>query len=164
MKIKIYVRNGCKMPQIIEKGDWIDLCSAENYKLQAPIVNVDNNLEINNTMIDLGVAMELPKGFEAYILPRSSTFKKKGLLLTNSMGIIDNSYCSMNDIWKASVISTRKTTIEKDEPLFQFRIMLSQKASIWNKIKWLFSNKIELEKVDILYGETRGGFGSTDNK
>lgn len=162
MKIKVYCRNGVDMPKIISKGDWIDLVASKDYTLSAPCINVDNELQTAPTMIDLGVAMELPSGCEAYLLPRSSTFKKKGILLANSMGIIDNTYCSMEDIWKAAVLPMKAAKIKKNEPLFQFRIMLSQKATIWDKIKWLFSNKIEIEKVDVLYGKERGGFGSTD--
>lgn len=171
MKIKVLEKTyGC-MPEIYNNGDWIDLRTAEDIKLRVPHADtlhrnrLQNNGEklrwvsFDSTMIPLGVAMEIPKGCEAWLLVRSSTFKKFGILQTNSKGIIDHSYSSDKDEWKLPVIATRNVFIPKGERIAQFRICLSQKATIWQKIKWLFSSKIKLVKVDSLSNPERGGFG-----
>ncbi|MGN0145090.1 MAG: dUTP diphosphatase, partial [Clostridium sp.] len=113
------------------------------------------------TYLPLGIAMELPKGFEAIVLPRSSTPKKFGIVCANSMGVIDNSFCSDEDEWKFPAIAIRETTIEKGTRICQFRIQLSQKATFWQKLKWLFSSGVKLIQVDSLNNEARGGLGST---
>ena len=113
----------------------------------------------SSALLPLGVAMEIPDGYEAYILPRSSTFKKWGLIQTNSQGIIDSSYCSDKDEWKMPVVATRAVTIPKGKRIAQFRIQLSQKATIWQKIKWLFSGSAKIKKVVSLRNPMRGGFG-----
>ena len=92
--------------------------------------------------------MELPKGYEAHVVPRSSTFKTWGILQTNSMAVIDESYCGDNDIWRYPVYVTRDTTIHKNDRICQFRIMKHQPT-------------IEFEEVEHLEGEERGGFGSS---
>ena len=178
MKIKILEKtNGC-MPEIIKVGDWIDLCTAEEYTFKCPhakMLHKKKKGEEETTerfrdviftygLIDLGVAMQIPEGYEAYLLPRSSTFKKFGIMQTNSEGIIDGSFAGNDDIWKMPVIATRNITIPKGTPICQFRIQLSQKATVWQKLKWLFSSKIELEKVDSLDGENRGGLGTGSDK
>lgn len=106
--------------------------------------------------------MKLPDGFEAIVAPRSSLYIKKHLLLTNSIGVIDNAYNGNTDYWQANFRSTQDGTIIKGERIVQFRIQLSQKATIWQKIKWLFSTGIQLEYVDILSSINRGGIGSTN--
>lgn len=178
MKIKILEKSEGCMPEIIKVGDWIDLCTAEDYTFKCPhakMLHKKKNKEEDSTerfrdviftygLIDLGVAMQIPDGYEAYLLPRSSTFKKFGIMQTNSEGILDNSYCGNDDIWKMPVIATRNITIPKGTPICQFRIQLSQKATVWQKIKWLFSSKIELQKVDSLDNENRGGFGTGSDK
>lgn len=176
MKIKIKeVIPGC-MPEILKVGDCIDLMTSEEYTLKCPIVKQfvlprnnkvivkTNNVEFNYALLDLGVVIELPKGFEAILLPRSSTFRKWGILQTNSIGEIDQSFCGPNDIWKMPVLATRSITIPKGTPIAQFKIQLSQKATIWQKLRWLFSPKIELVKVDEFYNEDRGGLGTGSNK
>lgn len=176
MKIKIKeVTSGC-MPEIIKVGDCIDLMTSEEYTFKCPIIKQSvlprnnkvivktNNVEFNYALLDLGVVIELPKGFEAKVYPRSSTFKKWGILLANSVGIIDNSYCGPNDIWKFPALATRSVTIPKGTPIAQFKIQLSQKATIWQKLRWLFSPKIELVKVDELHNEDRGGLGTGSDK
>nr|DAT77916.1 MAG TPA: dUTPase [Caudoviricetes sp.] len=176
MKIKIKeVAPGC-MPEIIKVGDCIDLMTSEEYTLKCPIIKQSvlhrnnkvivktNNVEFNYALLDLGVVIELPKGFEAILLPRSSTFKKWGILQTNSIGEIDQSFCGPNDIWKMPVLATRSITIPKGTPIAQFKIQLSQKATIWQKLRWLFSPKIELVKVDELHNEDRGGLGTGSDK
>ena len=154
LKIKIKTFKDQILPEIISKGDWIDLRAAEDY-----------NLKLGEyKLLKLGVAMELPKGFEALVIPRSSTFKNYGVLLANSVGMIDGSYNGDNDEWKFPAIAIRETTIEEGTRICQFRIQLSQKATFWQKLKWFFSNGIKLVEVDSLNNETRGGFGSTGVK
>ena len=95
--------------------------------------------------------MELPKGYEAHVVPRSSTFKTWGIIQTNSMGVIDESYCGDNDIWRMPAYATRDTIIHKNDRICQFRIINNQP-------------KIEFEEVEHLEGVDRGGFGSTGVK
>ena len=118
----------------------------------------------SSTLIPLGIAMALPNGFEAILVPRSSTYKKWGIIQTNSMGVIDYLYSSDKDEWKMPVLATRAVTIPKGTRIAQFRIQLSQKATFWQKIKWLFSSGIKLEKVKSLDNPVRGGFGSGTEK
>lgn len=119
-------------------GDWIDLRSAEDISMKAGEFR----------MIPLGVAMELPKGYEALVAPRSSTFKKYGIILANSIGIIDESYNGDNDEWKFLAYAVRDTTIKKNERICQFRIIQHQPL-------------IHLIEVDSLGNADRGGIGST---
>ena len=123
------------------KSDWIDLRSAERVELKAGEFR----------LIRLGIAMELPKGYEAHVVPRSSTFKTWGLLQTNSMGVIDGSYCGDNDEWRMPVYATRDTVVEEGDRICQFRIVENQP-------------KITFETVEHLGGADRGGFGSTGSK
>lgn len=179
MKLKIKVKEitkGC-MPYIIQNGDWIDLVCAEDIKIDAPQADTLKEIHFNDgsrakyrnvtadlEYIPLGVAMQLPKGFEAIVAPRSSTPSKFGIMCANSFGVIDGCYCGNNDEWKFPVIAIRPTFIEKGCRICQFRIQLSQKATLWQKIKWLFSSGVELVKVDNLQENNRGGFGSTGIK
>lgn len=123
------------------KSDWIDLRAAECVELKAGEFR----------LIRLGIAMELPKGYEAHVVPRSSTFKTWGLLQTNSMGVIDGSYCGDNDEWRMPVYATRDTVVEEGDRICQFRIVENQP-------------KITFETVEHLDGADRGGFGSTGSK
>ena len=119
-------------------GDWIDLRAAE-----------DINMETGEfKMIPLGVAMELPEGYEALVAPRSSTFKKHGIILANSIGIIDESYKGDNDEWHFPAYAVRGTHIKKNERICQFRIIKHQPL-------------IHLQEVDTLGNADRGGLGST---
>lgn len=177
MKIKIKeITSGC-MPEILKVGDCIDLMTSEEYILKCPSIKKYNKYKGNNKVIekvgevsfqyallDLGVVIELPKGFEAILLPRSSTFRKWGIIQTNSIGEIDQTFCGPNDIWKMPILATRNVTIPKGTPIAQFKIQLSQKATIWQKLRWLFSPKIELVKVDELHNEDRGGLGTGSDK
>lgn len=122
----------------ISVGDWIDLASNTEIKYKKG----------DTVVIDLGVAMELPHGFEAHVLPRSSTFQHTGLILTNSMGIIDSSYCGDNDYWGAKFYATKDGEIEKGQRLLQFRIVENQPTVLFSKVMHL-GNK------------DRGGYGST---
>ena len=136
-KIKVNT-HGNKLPEAIENGDWIDLRSAETVTLDAG----------EYRMISLGISMKLPDGYEAHVLPRSSTFKKWGILLVNGMGIIDNSYCGSNDIWQFPALAMRKTTIHEGDRICQFRIVKKQPEILF----------IEDDLED---NKNRGGFGST---
>ena len=120
------------------KSDWIDLRCAKRTELKAG----------EFALIPLGVAMQLPEGYEAHVVPRSSTFKTWGIIQTNSMGIIDNSYCGSNDEWKMQVYATRDTIIEVNDRICQFRIMENQPELVFTEDS--------LEK-----NEDRGGHGST---
>lgn len=169
LKIKVKVFENGFMPTINENGDWIDLKAAESIKFHAPQSGVqyqENNkkyrdVEIPVAYIPLGVAMELPKGFEAIIASRSSGPKKLGLFIPNGEGIIDNSYNGNNDEWQYVASPMNNTTICRGDRVCQFRIQLSQKATMWQKLKWLFSSGIELVEVDNLENSNRGGLGST---
>ena len=99
-------------------------------------------------MIPLGVAMELPQGYEAHIVPRSSTFKNFGLIQTNSCGVVDCTYCGDEDMWRMPVYAIRDTQIHVNDRICQFRIMENQP-------------QIHFEQVDQLNNQNRGGFGTT---
>lgn len=142
MKIRIkYLDYSIERLQKIEKGDWIDLRSAVDVELKKE----------ESTLIPLGVAMELPKGYEAHVVPRSSTFKKWGIIQTNHMGVIDETYKGDDDWWFMPVYATRDTKIEKGDKICQFRI--SEKMPT-----------VEFETVEVLGNENRGGCGSTGSK
>lgn len=177
MKIKVLRLNkSIQLPKVISKGDWIDLRLSSETTLKAPYAETlkrkknDDDVDRVRTVIfdyqllPLGVAVQLPKGFEAVVVPRSSLFNKYGIIQANSFGVIDNTYCGNNDEWKFPALPTRNITIPADERICQFRIQLSQKATVWQKIKWLFSNSIKIVEVDSLSNDNRDGFGSTGNK
>ena len=159
MKLKIKVKEitkGC-MPVVIEQGDWIDLRLAEDVKFTGTDVQ---SRKIK--YLPLGIAMELPKGFEAYVLPRSSTPNKWNIELANSQAVIDESYKGDEDEWKLITKAFKAIEIPKGTRICQFRIMPKMNASFWTKLKWLFSNGVELIKVDSLNNKNRGGIGSTN--
>lgn len=176
MKLKIKVKlfnNTLALPEVLKKGEWIDLRASETVRLDGPQAGTlkyheidgekvgHRHVKFDRALIPLGVAMELPKGFEAVILPRSSTFKKFGVTMSNSEGIVDNTYSGDNDEWKFPVLAFEDTKICKGDRICQFRIQLSQKATMWQKLRWLFSNGVKLKFVDHLNDDNRGGFGST---
>ena len=139
--IKIKYHNDIRPLEILDNGDWIDLRAAE-----------DVNLEKGDfRLISLGVSMKLPEGYEAHIVPRSSTFKHWGIIQANHMGVIDNSYCGDNDIWKFHAIATRDAVIYKNDRICQFRIMKKQPC-------------VRFDTVEHLNGPDRGGFGSSGRK
>jgi dUTP pyrophosphatase len=119
-------------------GDWIDLRAAEDVTMKAG----------EYRMIPLGVAMELPAGYEALVAPRSSTFRKYGILLANSVGIIDEAYKGDNDEWNFLAYAVKDTKIHKNERICQFRIIQHQPL-------------IHLQEVESLGNVDRGGIGST---
>lgn len=175
MKLKIKVKRINKyleLPEVIKKGDWIDLRASENVSMIAPQAGVLHktkegsfrDVTFATALIPLGIAMQLPEGFEAVALPRSGTFKNFGVILANSEGVIDNLYCGDNDEWKFMAIAFRETEIKEGDRICQFRIQLSQKATVWQKLKWLFSSGVEIVEVDSLDNPDRGGIGSTGVK
>ena len=106
--------------------------------------------------------MELPKGMIAKVYSRSSTPSKWNVQIANSIGIIDNTYNGDEDEWKAPLLAIKATTIPKGTRICQFEIVPSQFATAWQKLKWVFSNKVELVQVDHLGNDSRGGIGSTN--
>lgn len=160
MKIKIKVLEGLTVPAIIAKGDWIDLRAAKKTTLHKPKVN-DGTVDFDTHVVPLGVCMKLPKGFEAVVNARSSSFKNFGFIVSNAQGIIDNTYCGDADEWRLPIIAYKDAVINIDDRICQFRIQLSQKATVLQKLRWLFSNKIEFEFVDSLDEVSRGGIGTT---
>lgn len=139
--------------EVCNKGEWVDLTLAEKAYL----------LPNEHKVLSLGIRMKLPKGFEAWIIPRSSTFKKYKMLLSNSFGLIDNAYAGINDIWKFSCYAPQGCSVKAGTRICQFRIMPSMKSGIITKLKWLFCRKIEFIEDEYLTKDivNRGGFGST---
>ncbi len=138
IRIKYFDSEMPRLKLIEGKSDWYDLRAAEDVSIKAG----------DFKLIPLGVAMQLPKGYEAHIVPRSSTFKKWGVLQTNHIGVIDCSYCGDNDQWFMPVLATRDVEIKKYDRICQFRLVENQPA-------------FSFEEVDHLANEDRGGFGST---
>lgn len=136
--IRIKYLRGIQKIERFNVGDWIDLRAAEDMELKAGEFK----------LIPLGVAMELPRGYEALVAPRSSTFKKMRILLANSIGIIDESYKGDNDEWHFPAYAVEDTVIHKNERICQFRIIQHQPL-------------IHLLEVDKLGNADRGGLGST---
>lgn len=138
LKVKYFKRLLKPLEYIDGKSDWVDLRCAETMTLEKG----------NFYLIPLGVAIKLPSGYEAHVVPRSSTFKNYGIIQTNSMGVIDNTYCGDNDQWMLPVYATRDTEINFNDRIAQFRIVENQP-------------KIVFEAVEHLEDTDRGGFGST---
>ncbi|MDD4370971.1 MAG: deoxyuridine 5'-triphosphate nucleotidohydrolase [Anaerostipes sp.] len=138
MKIKIKYHKDIEKIKPIAIGDFIDLRSAETVSIKKGELKI----------ISLGISMELPKGYYAELVPRSSTAKSFGVILANSIGIIDESYCGDNDIWTFPALAIRDTTIHKNDRICQFRIVKKMP-------------EIEFEEVEHLGNDNRGGLGST---
>jgi len=139
MKIKIkYFDPDLIRLEKIEKGNWIDLRAAETVEMKKGEFK----------LIPLGIAMHLPLGYEAHVVPRSSTFKNFKILQANSFGVIDESYCGDNDQWFFPALAVEDTVIHKNDRICQFRIMDHQPA-------------IDFEEVETLGMPDRGGHGST---
>lgn len=138
IKIKYFTEKIDKLKYIDGKSDWIDLRAAEDVDLK----------QGEFKLIPLGIAMQLPDGYEAHIVPRSSTFKNFGIIQTNHQGVVDCSYCGDNDQWYMPVLAVRDTHISCNDRICQFRIMKNQP-------------KIVFDEVITLEGTDRGGFGST---
>ena len=159
IKLRIPIKYHNQNCKIESHGDWIDLKSAEK---------VSFSKVWDFKIISLGVSMKLPKYYQANLIPRSSTFKKFGLIQSNHMGVIDGptktspGYCGNDDIWGFAAISGRRTTINEGDRICQFEIRPTMRAPWWVKLKWLFVSNIIFVEVDKLDTENRGGFGSTN--
>ena len=138
IRIKYFTDKIDKLTYIDGKSDWVDLRAAESVDLK----------QGEFKLIPLGIAMELPKGYEAHIVPRSSTFKNFGIIQPNHQGVVDCSYCGDNDQWFMPALAMRDTHIECNDRICQFRIVENQQ-------------KIEFCEVESLGNSDRGGFGST---
>lgn len=154
MKIK-YIRTTPAVPklEVSPKGEWVDLTLAEKAQL------LPNQYKV----FSLGIRMKLPKGFEAWIIPRSSTFKKYNMLQSNSFGLVDNAYNGINDIWGFPCFAPQGCSVKAGTRICQFRIMPSMKAGFWVKLRWLLCGKIRFVEEEYLGRNhvSRGGFGST---
>lgn len=137
-QIKIKYLRPVKPIEIKEKGDWHDLRAAKRVVLETG----------QYALVPLGVAMQLPEGYEAHVCPRSSTFKTWKIIQANTMGIIDNSYCGDNDEWHMPVYATEHTEINVNDRICQFRIVKKQPPIVF----------IEVDHLD---NPDRGGIGST---
>lgn len=172
MKLKIQIKlfEGAEPLEIKEQGDWFDLKCKENVVMTGPFANTLNgnrtkrDVEFNYQQIPLGVAMKLPDGCEAIVNPRSSTFRKWGILLANSQGVIDHTYQGDGDEWQFPAIALRDVNIPAGTSIAQFRIQLSQRATFWQKLKFYLSSGVEIEYVEKLDAPNRGGIGSTGDK
>ncbi len=163
MKIRVKLHDGQQPLEILEQGDWIDLRSNISYTARGPFVSADSIVP-DTKLIPLGISMELPKYFEANILPRSGSFKNFGFILLNSMGIIDHPYKGNKDEWMANLEFLKNAQINKGDRILQFRIRPTQFAPWWVHLKWIFKKKIEFVYVDDLENSNRGGFGSSGTK
>ena len=138
IRIKYFTDKIERLRYVDGKSDWIDLRAAKEVELKQGEV----------ALIPLGGAMELPKGYEAHVVPRSSTFKNFGIIQTNSMGVIDETYCGDNDQWFFPAYALRDTVIHVNDRICQFRIMEHQPA-------------VTFSETESLGNEDRGGHGST---
>ena len=138
MQIKIKYHADIEPIKQTDNGDWIDLRVAETVEMK----------QGEYKLISLGVSMELPKGYEAHVIPRSSTYKNFGIIQSNHLGLIDNSYNSDKDIWKFPAIAMRDTVISKGDRICQFRVATKQP-------------RINFTIVESLNNAERGGFGSS---
>ncbi len=137
----------------ILKGDWIDIFTNEDVEIKKGTTD----------FVSTGLNLIMPPGIECHLLLRSSTPKKYGVMLAHSMGIIDNSFRGPDDIIKLHLYSFKKNIfIPKGTRIAQVKFVPSQKATIWQKLKWLFSRKLRFKCVETNTSENRGGYGSTD--
>lgn len=138
IKIKYHVKELEKLRYIDGKSDWIDLRVAEEVKMKAGEFR----------LISMGISVELPKGYEMWILPRSSAFKNFGVIQTNAMGVVDESFCGDNDIIHMPILAMRDTEMHINDRIGQFRIAKHQA-------------EIHFMEVEHLNHADRGGFGTT---
>lgn len=141
LDIKIKYVTDIKPIEIAEKGDWIDLRAGKTVELE----------HFEYAQIPLGVCMQIPQGYTAIIAPRSSTYKKWGIIQVNSIGVIDESYNGDNDQWCLPVVALRTTKIYKNDRICQFRLIKK-------------TDGIDFTRVDHLGNQDRGGFGSTGSR
>lgn len=141
IRIRYWNERMARLNYIDGKSDWIDLRAAEDVTLKAGEFR----------LIPLGISMELPAGYEAHVVPRSSTYKNFGIIQTNHMGVIDESYCGDQDQWFFPAYALRDTQIREGDRICQFRIMEHQPT-------------IQFEEAESLGNKDRGGIGSTGRK
>lgn len=125
-----------------DKSNWIDLYTAEDVHLKKG----------EFTLISMGISAKIPDGTEVRIAPRSSSYKNFKVLFTNSVGIIDTTYCGQDDIWKSPILAMEDTFIPKYSRICQFRLNTTMTEEF---------PSLQIVEVDKLDGENRGGFGST---
>ena len=154
--MKILYRKTNKLGRLVfhRQGDWIDLVCCDDMKIKKG----------DFAMIPLGIAMQLPKGIEAVVAPRSSTAKKYFVTQANSIGVIDNSYCGNDDEWIFPALAFRNTEIPAGNTICQFRLQPSQFATVWQRLKWALRGKLRFVETDRLSNKNRNGFGSTGDK
>lgn len=140
IKVKYFDKEIEKISKIAI-GDWIDLRAAATFELK----------QFDFQLIPLGVGMKLPEGYEANVVPRSSTFKNFGILQTNSYAVIDESYSGNEDQWFFPALAMRDTVIQKGDRICQFRINKKMET-------------VEILEVEELDEVSRGGLGSTGTK
>lgn len=138
LRVKYFREDMPRLCYIENKSDWIDLRCAEDTVIEKGEFR----------LIPLGIAVALPEGYEAHIVPRSSTYKNFGIIQTNHMGVVDESYCGDGDQWYMPAYALRDTKINKGDRICQFRIIRHQPP-------------IEFEECEVLGGQDRGGIGST---
>ena len=138
LKIKYHVKELEKLRYIDGKSDWIDLRVAENVSMK----------QGEYRLISMGISVEIPKGYEMLIVPRSSAYKNFGILQTNAMGVVDESFCGDNDIIHMPILAMRDTEIHVNDRIGQFRIMPHQP-------------EVHFVEVEHLNNMNRGGFGTT---
>lgn len=141
IKIKYFDKDMPKLKFIEGKSDWVDLRSAIDVELKKG----------EYKPIPLGIAMELPEGYEAHVVPRSGTFKNFRIIQTNGQGVIDESYCGDNDQWFFPALAMEDTVIKKYDRICQFRIEKKMP-------------EFDFVEVETLEGKDRGGHGSTGTK
>lgn len=138
--MKVFINtHGTEMP--VKHGDWVDLMVAEEVDMK----------QGEFKLLPLGVSMQLPEGYYAKVLPRSSTPGKWGIILANSMGIIDHEYCGDNDVWRFPAYAIRDTHIPNGTRIAQFCVVKQEEV-------------FEIEQVDSLGNPDRGGIGSTGER
>lgn len=143
LKIKYHDDKYGELPRLkrTDKGDWIDLYAAETVEMSKG----------DFRLISLGVSMQFPKGYEAHMATRSSTYKTWGILLANSHSIIDESYNGDNDIWLFPALAMRDTVVHKGDRIAQFRLVEKMP-------------QLDITEVDVLGNPDRGGLGSTGRR
>ena len=167
IEIKIKYLDGATKLKRIQQGDWIDVYAYEDVILH----------QGESALVSLGFAMEFPAKYEAHLAPRSSTFKKWGVIQTNSVGVIDNSYCGDNDIWRMPVYCLAPRHSIGDVPetingLESVKVKSNEKVTIIKKGDKIgqfrlierMNEEIKFNEVEHLGNEDRGGFGSTGSK
>ena len=163
------LNRGLPAPSVTRDGEWIDLRASKSVKIEGPFAAQakkakDRKITFVSAVIPLGVAIQLPKGYEAVVNSRSSMFENYNTMLTNGQGIIDNTYCGDKDQWFAELVAFADTEIKEGDRICQFKIQLSQKASLWQRIKWLFSRGVKIKVVEHLGNPNRGGHGHSGRR